>query len=50
MAMLLPSTALADTLRGVLGASGPAPLLSWLVLAIWAVAAPVAAALTFRWE
>ena len=50
LAMLLPSTALADTLRGVLGASGPAPLLSWLVLAIWAVAAPVAAALTFRWE
>jgi hypothetical protein len=22
----------------------------WLVLAVWAVAAPTAAALTFRWE
>jgi ABC-2 type transport system permease protein len=49
-AALLPSTALADTLRGVLAASGPAPLMSWLVLVIWAVAAPLAAALTFRWE
>ena len=50
VAALLPSTALADTLRSVLGATGPAPLLSWLALAIWAVAAPLAAALTFRWE
>lgn len=50
VAILLPSTALADTLRSVLGASGSAPLLSWLVLVFWAVAAPVAAALTFRWE
>jgi ABC-2 type transport system permease protein len=49
-AMLLPSTALADTLRSVLGASGGAPLVSWIVLLIWAVAAPLAAALTFRWE
>lgn len=50
VAVLLPSTALADTLRSVLGAGGPAPSLSWLVLVFWAVAAPVAAALTFRWE
>ena len=50
VAALLPSTALADTLRSVLGASGPAPLVSWLVLVVWAVAAPLAAALTFRWE
>jgi len=26
------------------------PWESWAVLAVWAVAAPVAAALTFRWE
>jgi len=26
------------------------PTLSWVVLCIWAVAAPLAAALTFRWE
>ena len=30
------------------GAAVPAE--SWAVLAVWAVAAPVAAALTFRWE
>jgi ABC-2 type transport system permease protein len=50
LAALLPSTALAETLRDVLGAAGPASPLSWLVLVIWAVAAPLAAALTFRWE
>jgi ABC-2 type transport system permease protein len=49
-AMLLPGAALAETLRGILGGDGVAPLASWLVLAIWAVATPVAAALTFRWE
>jgi len=26
------------------------PTLSWVVLAVWAVAAPAAAALSFRWE
>lgn len=45
----LPSGALSnllhDTLRGA-GTSGQA----WLVLVIWAVVGPVAAAATFRWE
>jgi ABC-2 type transport system permease protein len=50
VAALLPSTALAETLRSVLGGSGGAPLVSWMVLVIWAVAAPLAAALTFSWE
>ena len=50
VAMLLPSTALAETLRIVLGASGTISGASWLILTFWAVAAPVAAALTFRWE
>ena len=50
LAALLPSTALAETLRSALDASGPAPVVSWIVLVIWAVAAPLAAALTFRWE
>ena len=36
------------TPRSAAGASVPAE--SWVVLAVWAVAAPVAAALTFRWE
>ncbi len=31
-------------------AAPPVPAESWVVLAVWAVAAPVAAALTFRWE
>jgi CRP-like cAMP-binding protein len=45
----LPAAALATVLhRALSGASldaGP-----WIVLAVWAVGAPVAAALTFRWE
>jgi len=49
-AALLPSTALADVLRSVLGATEATPLLSWGVLIAWAVAAPLAAARTFRWE
>lgn len=49
-ATLLPSTALAETLRSVLGASGTVSPASWLILTIWAVVAPLAAALTFRWE
>jgi ABC-2 type transport system permease protein len=49
-AMLLPSTALAETLRIALGASGTVSSTSWLILAIWAIGAPLAAALTFRWE
>ena len=50
LAVLLPSSALAETLRSALGAGGPVPVVSWIVLVIWAVAAPLAAALTFRWE
>jgi ABC-2 type transport system permease protein len=49
-AALLPSTALAETLRVVLGTSGTVSGASWLVLTVWAVCAPIAAALTFRWE
>jgi ABC-2 type transport system permease protein len=50
LASLLPGAALADTLRVALGTSqldARAPL---TVLALWAVALPVAAARTFRWE
>jgi len=49
-AALLPGAALADVLRGSLLAGEPFWTGSWLVLTIWAVAAPLAAALTFRWE
>ena len=50
LAKLLPAEALSASLHATLG-EGTAP--SWqslTVLAVWAVAAPVAAALTFRWE
>jgi len=50
LAAILPSTALADVLRHVLGHGGVAPLLSWGVLVAWAVVMPLAAARTFRWE
>jgi ABC-2 type transport system permease protein len=49
VARALPSGALAEGLRAAFGGSGGVarPL---LVLAAWAVAAPAAAAATFRWE
>jgi ABC-2 type transport system permease protein len=49
VAQALPAAALSDILRCALG--GPSPYgAAWAVLVGWAVAAPVAAALTFRWE
>jgi ABC-2 type transport system permease protein len=49
-AAYLPSAALADVLREALAGSGVDPSQSWIVLGAWAVATPVLAALTFRWE
>ena len=49
VARVLPSGALADLLHGTLGV-GTVPGRAWLVLAVWAVAAPIAAAARFRWE
>ncbi len=49
LARWLPAGALSDVLHGGLrgaGTSGQA----WVVLVVWAVATPVAAAATFRWE
>src|SRR5690606_30658 len=46
----LPSTALADAVRGSVTAGLAVPGRAWAVLAAWAVAAPVAAARWFRWE
>jgi ABC-2 type transport system permease protein len=45
----LPAAALSDLLRHAL-TGGHAYGAAWFVLATWAIAAPVAAALTFRWE
>jgi len=49
-ARALPAAALAEALHGTLGAAGDVPGRAWVVLALWAVAAPAAAAVTFRWE
>jgi ABC-2 type transport system permease protein len=50
VARALPASALADALHAALGRGGGVPAGSWIVLALWALAAPAAAALTFRWE
>jgi ABC-2 type transport system permease protein len=50
VAKVLPADALAAALHAGLGGGSAVPTLSWVVLAVWAVATPVAAALSFRWE
>ena len=50
VAKLLPAEARSAGLHAALGSGGAVPTLSWVVLAVWAVAGPLAAALTFRWE
>jgi ABC-2 type transport system permease protein len=45
----LPAAGLSDALRAALG-GGAVPVRAWFVLVVWAVGAPVVAALTFRWE
>ena len=47
---LLPSGALSQLLQSTLRDGAPSAGSSWLVVALWAVAAPVAAARFFRWE
>jgi ABC-2 type transport system permease protein len=50
VARALPAAALSDALHGTLSAAASVPDRAWVVLAVWAVAAPALAALTFRWE
>jgi ABC-2 type transport system permease protein len=50
VAKLLPADALSAGLHAALGSGVAVPTLSWVVLAVWAVGGPMAAALTFRWE
>jgi ABC-2 type transport system permease protein len=50
VARALPSGALSDALHATLGHGAAVPTRAWAVLLAWAVAAPLAAALTFRWE
>ena len=47
---VLPAAALSDGLHAVLGSGRAVPGESWAALAVWALVAPGAAALTFRWE
>ncbi len=49
-AKLLPAEALSAALHATLGSGIAVPTSSWVVLAVWAVAAPLAAAATFKWE
>lgn len=49
-AKALPSTALAEAVRGSLAAGAAVPGRAWAVLAVWALAAPAAATRLFRWE
>jgi ABC-2 type transport system permease protein len=49
-ARALPAAALSDALHGALTAAASVPARAWIVLAVWAVLAPLAAGLTFRWE
>ncbi|MGH9102703.1 MAG: ABC transporter permease [Acidimicrobiales bacterium] len=46
----LPAAALSQALFHTVGVGGGVPLISWVVLVVWAIAAPVAATLAFRWE
>jgi ABC-2 type transport system permease protein len=51
VAQVLPAAALAQALHDALGRPGlPVPGWAWLALVLWAVLAPAAAILTFRWE
>jgi len=50
VAKLLPAAALSQALHASLGLGTSVPTWSWVVLAAWAVGAPLAAAATFRWE
>ncbi len=47
---LLPSTALAQIIRGALTKGQSMPSSAWVVLAVWAAGATVAARQFFRWE
>ena len=50
VAELLPAAALSQVMNAAFTAGAHAGAKAWIVLVVWAVAAPVAAALTFRWE
>jgi ABC-2 type transport system permease protein len=50
VAKLLPAAAMSDVLHCTIGDAANHYRWAWIVLVAWAIAAPLAAALTFRWE
>ena len=50
IARVLPASALADLLRGAVGGATMPGNTAWIVLCAWAVATPLVAARTFRWQ
>jgi ABC-2 type transport system permease protein len=50
IAKVLPSTALADVMRGALNPAGSVSGSAWVVLLIWAIVCPILAARLFKWE
>lgn len=49
-ARLLPTAALSDVLHLTLGAGKGVPLEAWVALVLWALIAPLVAAVSFKWE
>jgi ABC-2 type transport system permease protein len=47
---ILPSGALSDLIHETLNNAGDKPVMSAIVLAAWALVAPLVAARTFRWS
>jgi ABC-2 type transport system permease protein len=50
VARFLPAAPLSEVLTGSLSVGGTVPGWAWVSLTAWALLAPLAAALTFRWE
>ena len=50
LSRLLPAAALSEALHDTLGRGVRVTVRDWVVLVLWAVVAPVVAAMTFRWE
>lgn len=50
VARALPAAALSDALHAALGAGTQVPTRAWIVLVVWAIIGPAAAAMTFKWE
>ncbi|MCC6174859.1 MAG: ABC transporter permease [Chloroflexi bacterium] len=49
-AQIMPAAALADVFRSATGLEGAVHVQALIALTFWAIVAPLAAALTFRWE